>query len=124
MLLKNKSKGFTLVELLAVIVILTIIIVIVVPTVKNTMNESKQKAYDVTVESIEEAAKSYLYMNSSLYRDEFTANGYITIDVQLLKDEGFLKSDIRNPKNNEYIDGYVIITYVSANKYTYEFVEE
>ncbi len=118
------KKGFTLVELLAVIIILSIILVIVIPTVKDAIEDSKQKAYNVTVESIEEAAKSYLYMNSSLYRDEFTANGYITIDIQLLKDEGFLKSDIRNPMNDEYMDGHVVITYISTNKYTYEFVEE
>jgi prepilin-type N-terminal cleavage/methylation domain-containing protein len=118
------KKGFTLVELLAVIVILTIILVIVIPSVQDAIEESKQKAYNVTVESIEDAAKSYLYFNSGSYKDEFTASGHITVDIQLLKDEGFLKQDIRNPKNDEYIDGHVIITYVSANKYTYEFVEE
>ena len=40
--MKNKKKGFTLVELLAVIVILAVILVIAVPQIMNTINDSKK----------------------------------------------------------------------------------
>jgi prepilin-type N-terminal cleavage/methylation domain-containing protein len=118
------KKGFTLIELLAVIVILSIILVIVVPAVQDTITNSKQKAYNVTVTSIEDAAKSYLYLNSTLYVEDFLTDGYITVTMQLLKDNGFLDKDVKDPKTSEDMMGYVIITYVSNNKYTFEFVSE
>ncbi len=38
----KKNKGFTLVELLAVIVVLAIILIIAVPQITNTINSAKQ----------------------------------------------------------------------------------
>ena len=43
--MKNK-KGFTLVELLAVIVILSIIMLIAIPVILNTMNTAKKKGFE------------------------------------------------------------------------------
>ncbi len=43
--LKN-NKGFTLVELLAVIVVLAIVIIIVTRSVFGTLNKSKAKAWE------------------------------------------------------------------------------
>ena len=41
-----KKKGFTLVELLAVIIILSLVLVIAVPSVNKYIKQSKEKAYD------------------------------------------------------------------------------
>ena len=43
--IKEKIKGFTLVELLAVIVILAIIMLIAIPTVLNTLEIARKKAF-------------------------------------------------------------------------------
>ena len=43
----NKKDGFTLVELLAVVVILAIILVIAIPSVLDVLQASKRKAYNV-----------------------------------------------------------------------------
>lgn len=51
---KLNKKGFTLVELLAVIVILAVIMVITIPTVLGSMGNAKQKAYDSAKKTIEE----------------------------------------------------------------------
>ena len=50
-ILKNK-KGFTLVELLAVIVVLAIIMVIATQQVSNTIKKSRANSYFETVQSI------------------------------------------------------------------------
>ena len=55
----KKKKGFTLVELLAVIVILAIIMVITIPTVLGSMSKSKEKAF----ETVGQTMKKYLQDN-------------------------------------------------------------
>lgn len=47
--MKNRShkKGFTLVELLAVIVVLALIMVFAVPSILTTMNSAKKKSFQM-----------------------------------------------------------------------------
>lgn len=57
----NMRKGFTLVELLAVIVILGVIMVIAIPSVLNTLTVAKQKTFVEYVSRIHQAGlKQYL----------------------------------------------------------------
>lgn len=48
----NNKKGFTLVEVLAVIVILGLMSVIIVPKVINTVNDSEKKSYEASVNNL------------------------------------------------------------------------
>ena len=45
----RNEKGFTLVELLAVILVLGLVLVIAVPSVNKYLKSSKQKAFDVQI---------------------------------------------------------------------------
>ena len=57
----KKNKGFTLVELLAVIVILAIIMIIAIPAVLNTMETAKRKSMINFAEKIiNEVEKTYM----------------------------------------------------------------
>ena len=60
--IKKEKKGFTLVELLAVIVILAVIMVITIPTVLGNIKEAKQSAYntvgDTMIKYIEDNYKN------------------------------------------------------------------
>ncbi len=49
---KLNRKGFTLVELLAVIVVLAIILVISVPMILNTISNSKQQAFEASLKTV------------------------------------------------------------------------
>lgn len=63
---KLNRKGFTLVELLAVIIVLAIVVGITIPAVLGTINGSKNKACGVAVE----AAQKYLENQLVIYNTD------------------------------------------------------
>ena len=63
--MKN-NKGFTLVELLAVIVVLAIIMVIATTQVNNTIKKSRRDAFIQTVQTIEKAAETVCFQDNSI----------------------------------------------------------
>lgn len=54
----KKRNGFTLVELLAVIVILAIILVIAVPSIMNTIKDARKASYESTAKMVASAAET------------------------------------------------------------------
>lgn len=64
------KKGFTLVELLAVIIILGIIALITFPIVDKSIENSKQAALERTIDSILDAAHDYSIQNKLGYSTE------------------------------------------------------
>ena len=79
--MKNR-KGFTLVELMAVIVILAVIIAIAVPTFGNVQKSIEKKNYENQISLIETAAAKYFEDNNitSMYVDDLIKSGYLEAD--------------------------------------------
>ena len=63
---KNKRNGFTLVELLAVIVILAVILVIAVPQIMNVITESRKGALISSAKLIAGTAETAKLSNDTL----------------------------------------------------------
>ena len=63
---ENKMMGFTLVELLAVIVILAVILVIAVPKIMSVINDSKKAALESTAKMIASQAEKQKVQNQVL----------------------------------------------------------
>ena len=61
------KKGFTLIELLAVIVVLAVLALIVVPIAGNVINNSKDQANMMQINSILEAAR--IYRDKNMFND-------------------------------------------------------
>ena len=107
----NKN-GFTLVELLGVIVILGIIATITVPLIQRTIIENTEEAYNDQVISFERAAKNYVA--SDVYNMTNCQTKICTISLKELQEKGYLQSgDIVNPITDENfdMDNVVDITY-------------
>ena len=121
-MMKLNYKGFTLVELLAVIAIMGMLAVIMVPTISGVIEENKTNNSANLKNSIKSSARAYISDNR--YEIKFDNNScnnntrnIISIDntsisdskitVKLLVDKGYLKSNsgnIINPETNNPIN--------------------
>lgn len=129
-----KNKGFSLIELLAVLVLLAIIATISLPGIVGTLNTSKEKAYESQKKIIEDATRRWITDNPLAYDEEKRkvnkedpTDKRIKIYVDELQDEGYLNlnKQILNPKTKEPMDGCVVINEDDEYKqYTYEYKEK
>ena len=135
------NKGFTLIEVLAVIVILSILMAIMVPSVGNIMKKNKEDNYQNLKDSIISAAKIYISDNryqitvgncddSNKADIESINNVTLTdskITIQTLANAGNLKTTsdgkILNPKDKTSLNlgnSYVVVKY-QCDKKEYEY---
>ena len=113
---KKNIFGFTLVELLGVIIILSVIALITYPIIDKTIKNSKEEALKQTIKNIEDAAYNYSVENDIGY-----SKYYNKIELKELKEKGYLtNSIIKNPVTNEELQGCVIYRWVDEIK-QYEF---
>ena len=110
-----KIKGFTIIELLAIIIIIGLIVLLITPAVNNLIENSENKSYNFQIKSIEDAAINF----SIEYGNSITDLDSFTIDLKLLKDLAFIDFDIRNPKTNKYFSDDTLIT-LTKNKGSYK----
>ena len=112
------KQGFTLVELLAVLVLLSLIAVIAIPVVDKLIKENKEKLYQINVEMIEESARDWAAEHVLNLPEEIGDTKILTICD--LEKAGKIEIDVKNPKTGEnfYKDSFVTIT---KTEYGYEY---
>lgn len=120
--MKNK-KGFTLIEILCVIVIIGILSVIATVSIVNLSSKSKNNLYCAKIELIENIAESYgIKYELELNNSNELYNGYknLKIKVNTLVDAGKLEpdkgNDVINPKDNTVMNDIDIILYLKNNQ--------
>lgn len=117
------NKGFTLVELLAVVIILGILGLITVPTVSTIIDSSKERAKTAQIEEVKKAAKNWVADNlSSISEDKTT---YVSITT--LIETGFIEAEeVKDPtKKNTNLDGCIAISYSEeVSNYIYEYTTD
>lgn len=118
-----KSKGFTLVEILAVITIIGILALIAVPTVDSIIKRGKEDAYNVQKQAVLAGLKNWAASKTLTLP---TVNGEtLTATIGDLKVAGFLEVEIRNPMNDLcFSNDTVLVVTRKNNNYTYTFQDE
>lgn len=118
-----KQKGFTLIELVMVILILGIIAIITVPTINGVLKDSKERTYNNQIKTIEDTTRTYMSKHS-LELPNRNSEDSKCITVEKLKQEGLLSNDdIINPKEkNKILDGAVKVSW-SGSKYIYKYTD-
>ncbi len=117
-----KIKGFTLVELLAVIVIVAIILVIAIPRVLKAIEKVKDSAYESQIELILDTVDNYIV----LYNRELTiTENEIVITLRDLHEKNMLPNPLTNPRGGIFDrDNTKIIVTIEDNHYNLEFFVE
>lgn len=115
-----KKNGFTLVELLGVILLLGLLAAIVYPTVSGIIRGSKKQANESQKKIIISSAEMWASENSNLL-SEIEGSIY-KLPIEQLKQGGYLNNtSIKDlEKNIDLTNACVKIT-TTSNKYTYEF---
>jgi len=94
-------KGFTLLELLGIIILLGVIILVAVPTlIQSNKNAEINEKRDFN-STINSACRSYLQIHSEEYDDLLNTNGASReISAETLIKEGYLKGTLKNPNSD------------------------
>ena len=109
------KKGFTLVELIVVIVLLSLISVFTFPSINKVINERKEKLYNIQVENIKASAESYINKNNL-----FSTNDKVIVTLCELKQSGFTDENIKDPRTGLLIsDNSMVIALKNTNEYTF-----
>ena len=88
------NKGFTMVELVGIVLILSLVFLVSFPLIQDLTQNDIDKSYDVMVNNLCLAGNSYLELNQEERPTE--VGNSVTISVSDLISDGFIDSDIQN----------------------------
>lgn len=111
------KKGFTLIELIGILLILGLVFLISVPVVTNNVRKNKENKYKDLIESLELSTANYIETNFDTFPQLKTVGQKVVIELQTLVDKNYVKAPIINPKTDEEIPlTYTIEITVKENK--------
>ena len=115
-----KKKGFTLVELIAVLAIVSILSTFVLVNIIQKANKMKQLSSDEVDEALISSAKTYVSKNTYL-KSRVKSGEIVEIKYTTLKNEGYLPDNMLHVTTYQKMDindSSICFKYID-NKYTY-----
>ena len=101
--MKNK-KGFTLIELVAVVALLAITGLVVVMSITKQLTDQEDKNYGLYKETILSAAELYMEPRRNLYPELEKIGDSTYITAKDIIGADLLDKDLENPRTDEAID--------------------
>ncbi len=119
--MRESRKGFTLIELMGVIVVMSIILLVGLPTISNMMKKDVESTYERYLVELYAASESYFVENKDFYPALAAPGGQAYVTIDELMSEGYIRNVVTDPETNEDlpIETQVEVT-VNAD-YTYSF---
>ena len=112
---KNIQEGFTLLEMISVLVLISLLVLIIFPNIINYVKKNDKQVEKLNKVIYEDAASSYILQNQDFFPEDDGNQFCITIPE--LIDSGFLK----NVEEEEIMNKSVQVEYMK--KYKYELVD-
>ncbi|MBE6159677.1 MAG: prepilin-type N-terminal cleavage/methylation domain-containing protein [Lactobacillales bacterium] len=118
------KKGFTIIELLAVVIIMSLLILIILPNILNSVSNKREDVSDSAKKMIYDATDIYIKENSEIYPN--TSESTYCIKLETLVNSGKLVEPIKDLKNDKEVplSYYVKSSVNEYNQFDYELVEE
>ena len=119
-----KKSGFTLIELIGIVVIIGLILLVAVPTINDVIERSEENKKQEALNNIYMATENYLMANYDEYSslDNIGASEYIY--VMDLINQQYMDIDELNPNDDEYFDSkdVVKVTKKQDGTFSYELI--
>ncbi len=117
--MRGNNKGFTLVELLAVLILVSVIMAIAIPSIGASMSRAKGKENASNKRVLESAAEIYIsdYKHNVKWSSDVQKECYVTIS-ELLSSEFISEDDAMDSDGNEFSG--VIVYNREKNTFKYE----
>lgn len=98
------DKGFTLIEIIAIMVVLVGIFLVSFPSLTNMAKSDEEKKYDNMVNDLCTAGKTYMYSNMDLFPELSSVNGEVELKIIELILYGNVDKNTLNPKTELSIE--------------------
>ena len=116
----KKDKGFTLIEILAVVTIIGLIFILVIPKITSSLKNKKGDVDSTTNNIVISATKLYVQEHSSKF-DKEESNTYC-MPINMLVKKGYLESPVKNVTDDEDITDTKSVKITYDNGFKYEIV--
>ena len=108
------KRGFTLIEIIAIIILLSVIALITYPIINNLISDSREELYNKQISELERLSNTWVTKNINKLK---TKDGYVyDLSFEELHEQGFVSDEqVKNPKTGQKLSGCMKVTYNSSN---------
>lgn len=118
----ENDKGFTLVEMIGIIILLTVIMLVVTPAMISTLKSTNTKKFNSFKDNLKIAVENYIVDNSKLSDSEVSVTFEELLEKKYIEEIPSIPSDdpLAEDGNTELTGESFVIATKDTNGYTYQ----